>query len=130
MSTKSRGTAAERDLVHKFWAKNWACFRAAGSGSMKYPMPDLIAGNNLRKLAIEVKTTTLNYQYFTKKEIQELQLFATLFGAEPWVAIKFSKKPWYFLTLEDLEETPKLYGAKKEIAERRGLEFEEIINHE
>jgi holliday junction resolvase Hjr len=126
MSTKSRGTNAERDLVHKFWAVNWACFRAAGSGSSQFPTPDLITGNNIRKLAIEVKLTTYERQYFDKKEIADLQLFATLFGAEPWVAIKFLRHEWLFLTLEDLEETPKAFVASKEVAERRGLTFEEL----
>ncbi|MGV8169618.1 MAG: Holliday junction resolvase Hjc [Candidatus Nanoarchaeia archaeon] len=127
MSTKSRGTNAERDLVHKFWAASWACFRAAGSGSNKYPTPDLIAGNNLRKLCIEVKLTTADRQYFDKKEIEDLKLFGSMFGAEPWVAIKFSGKDWFFLMLEDLEETPKLFVASLAVAERRGLKFEEIV---
>lgn len=127
MSTKSRGTNAERDLVHKFWAVNWACFRAAGSGSSQYPTPDLITGNNLRKLAIEVKLTTLDRQYFDKKEIEDLKLFGALFGAEPWVAIKFSRQEWLFMTLEDLEETPKSFVASKEVALRRGLTFEELV---
>lgn len=127
MSTKSRGTNAERDLVHKFWAVNWACFRAAGSGSNQYPTPDLITGNNLRKLAIEVKLNTNDRQYFERKEIEDLRLFGNLFGAEPWVAIKFSRQEWLFMTLEDLEEAPKSFVASKEVALRRGLTFEELV---
>ena len=53
MSRKSKGINAERSLIHKFWAHNWAAIRVAGSGSSKYPSPDVLAGNNLRKLAIE-----------------------------------------------------------------------------
>ncbi len=128
MSTKSRGTNAERDLVHKFWAVNWACFRAAGSGSNQYPTPDLITGNNIRKLAIEVKLTTADRQYFDKKEIEDLKLFGALFGAEPWVAIKFSRQEWLFLMIEDLEEAPKSFVASKEVSLRRGLTFQEIIH--
>jgi Holliday junction resolvase len=127
MSTKSRGTNAERDLVHKFWSVKWACFRAAGSGSNQYPTPDLITGNNLRKLAIEVKLTTADRQYFDKQQIEDLKLFGSMFGAEPWTAIKFSKQEWLFLMLEDLEETPKSFVASKEVALRRGLTFEELI---
>lgn len=127
MSTKSRGTNAERDLVHKFWAANWACFRSAGSGSNHYPTPDLICGNNLCKLAIEVKLTTSERQYFDKKEIDDLRLFGKLFGAEPWVAIKFSRQEWLFLTIEDLEETPKSFVASQEVALRRGLTFSDLI---
>jgi len=127
MSTKSRGTNAERDLVHKFWAANWACFRAAGSGSNKYPTPDIIAGNNLRKLAIEVKLTTSERQYFDKKEIEDLHLFGQMFGAEPWIAVKFSKQEWIFAMLEDLEETPKSFVLSKDVGDRRGLKFEDIV---
>lgn len=127
MNAKGKGTNAERDLVHKFWAAKWACFRAAGSGSNQYPTPDLIAGNNLRKLAIEVKITASERQYFDKKEIEDLRLFGSMFGAEPWVAVKFSKQEWVFLMLEDLEETPKAFVASKNVAERRGLKFEEIV---
>jgi Holliday junction resolvase len=127
MSTKSRGTNAERDLVHKFWAANWACFRAAGSGSNKYPTPDLIAGNNLRKLCIEVKLTTSERQYFSKEEIEDLRKFGAMFGAEPWVAVKFSKQEWVFAMLEDLEENPKGFVLSKAVAGRRGLSFGEIV---
>ena len=59
MSRKSRGINAERELVHLFNALDeWMCIRTAGSGSQKYPAPDILAGNVLRKIAIECKLTT------------------------------------------------------------------------
>jgi Holliday junction resolvase len=127
MNAKGKGTNAERDLVHRFWAAGWACFRAAGSGSNQYPTPDLIAGNNLRKLAIEVKITSADRQYFGKKEIDELKQFGALFGAEPWVAVKFSRAEWVFLPTEDLEETEKSFVLSKAVAGRRGHGFEEVV---
>jgi len=75
MSRKSKGISAERDLLHKFWAAGWACLRAAGSGSMKYPCVDLIAGNKLRKLAIECKTSKNTIKYFSKEDIDQLKAF-------------------------------------------------------
>ena len=128
MSTKSRGSNAERDLIHKFWANNWAAMRSAGSGSTKHPSPDIVAGNNLRRLAIECKLTTKDSQYFMDKEIYELKEFADNFGAEPWVAVKFFRKEWVFLTLEDLESSGKHFVVSKKLAERRGFDFNEIIN--
>lgn len=128
MSTKSRGSNAERDLIHKFWDANWAAMRSAGSGSSHYPSPDIIASNNIRKLAIEVKLTTEEKKYFDKKEIEDLKIFADKFGAESWVAIKFFRKEWVFLTLEDLEATKKHFVATKEVAKRRGLSFYDIIS--
>ncbi|MBD3209391.1 Holliday junction resolvase [Candidatus Woesearchaeota archaeon] len=127
MSHKSRGINAERDLIHKFWSQGWAALRAAGSGSSKYPSPDIVASNNVRKLAIEAKLTTEKKKYFTGKEIQELIIFAQRFGAEAWTAIKFYHQPWYFLSTEDLEATKSSYGVTLPLAQRRGLTFEEII---
>ena len=126
MSLKSRGINAERDLVHRFWAIGWACIRVAGSGSSKYPSPDLIAGNNLRKFVIETKTSSGSIQYFSKKEISELIDFASRFGAESWVAIKFKGLNWFFLSLEDLVETNKSFAASRVLCERRGLSFDEL----
>ncbi len=126
MNIKAKGTNAERELIHKFWAQGMACLRAAGSGSIRYPCPDLIVGNNVRKLAIEVKVSGSKYQHLTKKEIEELQEFSNIFGAEPWVAVKF--KQWYFLMLEDIKQTASNYSISKELAERKGLSFEELIH--
>jgi len=126
MSRKSRGTNAERDLIHRFWEHGWAAMRAAGSGSQQYPCPDVIAGNNSRKLAIECKLTTESKKYFPKQEISELKFFAEKFGAEAWVAVKFFRKEWMFFSLEDLDETPSSYviGVEKE---HRALSFEQLI---
>ena len=37
MSLKSKGSNAERQLLHMFWDAGWACLRSAGSGSMNHP---------------------------------------------------------------------------------------------
>ncbi len=127
MSRKSRGISAERDLVHRFWGAGWAALRAAGSGSQQFPAPDVLASNNVRKLAIECKLTTASRQYFTKKEVNELRYFAEKFGAEPWLAIKFFRQEWRFLTPEDAKETDASLAVSQELALRRGLTFEELI---
>ncbi len=126
MSLKSRGINAERELVHRFWAAGWACIRVAGSGSSKYPSPDLLVGNARRKLAIECKLTSDTSKYFDKKEIADLRTFATTFGAESWVGVKMEKQ-WSFLNLEDLKETPAGYVANKDIISLKGLTFEDLI---
>lgn len=126
MSRKSRGINAERDLIHKFWAAGWAALRVAGSGSSQYPSPDVLASNNLRKIAIEVKLTTEKRKYFPAEEIKGLSYFAEKFGAEPWVAIKFFRHEWLFFTLEDLRETPGGFVVGPE-EQKRGLLFEELI---
>lgn len=127
MSRKIKGINAERDLIHKFWSNNWASVRIAGSGSMKYPSADVLATNKIRKLAIECKTAKKPWKYIEKEDIEQLKQFAELFNAEPYVAIKFKKKDWLFLTLEDLDETNKNFMINIEKAEIKGILFEELI---
>ena len=128
MNTKAKGTAAERELIHLFWGAGWAAARVAGSGSIKYPVPDVIAANNLRKLAIECKATADTNQYFNHKEIDDLKEFGKRFGAETWVSIKFNREGTYFLGLEDLEATDKHFVAHLDVAKRRGLAFVELVD--
>ena len=41
-----KGSAEERDLVHKLWERNFAAMRApASGGATKNPLPDVVAGN-------------------------------------------------------------------------------------
>lgn len=127
MNTKQKGSVAERELIHMLWDKGWAAFRAAGSGSTKYPCPDIITGNVLRKLGIEVKISKKPYQYFKRKEIEELRGFCQTFGAESWVAIKFQGLGWFFLTLEDLNESDAGFSVSESTARNKGLLFEELI---
>lgn len=126
MNTKSKGTSGERELIHLFWKSGWAAFRAAGSGSMRYPCPDLIAGNALRRMGIECKMSKLPYKHIMTREIEELKEFCRIFGAESWVAVKFQKMGWFFLTLEDIRQTEKGFVITEEIARNKGLIFEEL----
>jgi Holliday junction resolvase len=127
MSLKSKGINAERELVHMFWSENWACLRIAGSGSSRYPCPDILVGNKLRRLAIECKVTKEKKKYFEKKEINALRTFAGIFGSEPWVAVKFKGCEWYFTSLDDLSETEKCFVISLEEIRTKGLLFEELI---
>jgi len=110
-----------------FWKENWVSLRTAGSGSIKYPVPDIIAGNQIRKLAIECKATSLDKQYISKKEISDLLYFSNMFGSEAWVGVRFDGRKWFFFNCEDLKETEKLFVITKEAASFKGLLFEELI---
>ena len=127
MSLKSKGINAERELVHKFWSVNWACLRIAGSGSSRYPSPDILVGNKLRRLAIECKVTKEQKKYFEKNSVEALRKFADVFGAEPWVAIKFKGSDWLFVSTNDLDEKGRTFVIDKESAQRKGLLFEELV---
>jgi Holliday junction resolvase len=128
MSRKSKGINAERDLVHKFWnTGNWSAVRIAGSGSSRYPSADVLASNKLRNLAIECKTSKEQSKYLTKDDLEQLKTFADVFGAEPWIAVRFNKEEWFFLNIEDLKQTGSNFLASLDIARNKGLLFEELI---
>jgi len=126
INAKGKGTAAERELIKMLWDSGWAAMRAAGSGCAQHPSPDILAGNGIRRLAIECKSIADNRKYLTKDEIDQLMQFSRTFGAEAWIGIRFSGKKWFFLNTEDLNETEKNHVISLEIAERRGLSFEEL----
>ncbi|MFH1642978.1 MAG: Holliday junction resolvase Hjc [Nanoarchaeota archaeon] len=128
MSRKSKGINAERDLLHKFWKLGWPCIRIAGSGSMRYPSADILATNKIRKLAIECKTCKSNNKYLSKEDIAQIKEFSDIFGAEPWIAVKFDRNDWYFLSLDDIKKTGSNYLVSSKIAQDRGLLIEELIS--
>lgn len=129
MNTKRKGSNAERELIHMFWDSGFAAMRAAGSGSIGHPSPDIIAGNGFRRLAIECKVTKSNNKYFTSQEISDLSLFCTTFGAEGYVAVKFPKKEWAFFILEDLKETKSNYYAISiNDCDMKSLNFKQLLD--
>ena len=61
-------------------------------------------------------------------------MFASKFGAEPWLAIMFNNKElnnkeWFFLSLDDVKETEKSIGISTNLAKTKGLLFEELIKY-
>lgn len=129
MSVKSKGANAERELLHMFWGKGWACLRSAGSGSMKYPGPDLLVGNLSRRMSIECKSSKSNKIYLTSDDVAQLREFSKVFDARPWFAVRFARKEWLFVSIEDLEKTPKGYAISLKEAELKGMSFEELISY-
>ena len=136
MKTKQKGSSAEREIIHKFWGTGvWAAMRAAGSGSTRYPCPDIIASNGSRVLAIECKSVGGNSIRVEREQLQQLQQFANLFRAEVWIGARYSKnvtkdshgEGWYFFSVEDLNESEKGYSVNVEQAVYKGISFEELI---
>lgn len=130
MSRKSKGSNAERDLIHKFWEYRWAAVRVAGSGSNKYPSPDLVVGKDHTRFAIECKAVKERHKYFTKEEINDLRTFSEIFGAEALVAVKFNNLPWRFLKIEHLIEKNKSFFVDFNQLTKIGVLFEELIQHQ
>ncbi|HLD80111.1 MAG TPA: Holliday junction resolvase Hjc [Candidatus Nanoarchaeia archaeon] len=127
MNTKAKGTKGERELIHFFNQNGWSAIRAAGSGSQRYPSPDILAGNAMRRVAIECKVTAENKKYLLDEEIEQLRTFANKFGAEAWIGVRFPGEPWYFFMLEDIEQTGKSWAISLEMAKRKGLKVEELL---
>jgi Holliday junction resolvase len=123
-----KGTAEERDLVHKLWDRQFAAMRApASGGATRRPLPDVLAGNGKKYLAIEVKTTTKEVIYIDSPQIDALCEFASVFGAEPYLGIKFKYTKWLFLAPENMERTRSSnYKVNKVHALEFGLELDEI----
>ena len=130
VNRKAKGTKGERELVKFFNESGWSCIRVAGSGSSQYPSPDILAGNAVRRVAIECKVTKDHKKYFPEDELEQLRIFAARFGAEGWIGLRFAGEPWYFLLIEDLEKTGNLWAASLELAKRRGLSAKELIGKE
>lgn len=124
-----KGSAEERDLVHKLWDKEFAAMRApASGGATKRPLPDVLAGNGKIYLAIEVKTTTKEKIYIDSPQIDALCEFCDIFGAEPYLGIKFKYTKWLFLSPERIDRTrSNNYRIEKDVALKKGLELDEII---
>ena len=129
MGNKDKGSNAERELLHMFWAKNFATIRSAGSGSMKYPGPDLLVGNLVRRMSIECKSSNKNQIYLTEEDVGQLKDFSKVFDAHPWFAVRFFRKGWLFVNIEDLDKTPTGYVIELKKAELRGISFEELISY-
>jgi len=126
---KSKGTRAERELLHLFWENNWAAMRAAGSGSTSRPSPDLLASKNNKTLAIECKSIKNKSHHFNKEEIEQLILFSEIFGAKPIIGMRFDKKGWFFLNAETIPTNKNgNYTVSFNLSKETGQSFEELLN--
>ena len=113
MKNKAKGSKAERELVSMLWGSNMSAVRVAGSGTSRFPCPDIIASNGNKVLAIECKSTKNDKKYFNPEQIRQLKDFSEMFGAQPLLAIKFSSN-WLFFNIDDLRETKKGLVINKE----------------
>lgn len=128
MASKNKGTRYERELFHMFWDTNeFSAVRIAGSGSTPMPAPDLVVGGKNKHFAIECKSVKASSKYFKEGEIEELILFANKFGAQPYVAIRFNNRGWFFVKPENLKKTNKTFCLSYELAKEKGISFEKLI---
>lgn len=126
--SKRKGSRTERELINLFHSTGqFAPLRIAGSGSTPIPAPDLIVGGKNRVFAIECKSGK-GRRDIRKEQVEELKIFSKLFGAEPWVGVRFDNMPWYFLDLKKLGKSKgKNYFVNPDLAVKKGIKFEELI---
>lgn len=130
MDCKAKGTKGERELVRLFNEAGWGCIRIAGSGSGRYPSPDILAGNAIRRLAIECKVTKEQKKYFSEDEIEQLSIFSRNFGAESWIGIHYPNESWYFIMIEDMDKTNKGWAASLGLVKKKGLTIDELMGND
>jgi Holliday junction resolvase len=119
-----KGRRAEHYVVEKLWNLQFAAIRVPGSGrSYKRPHPDIVAGNGQRYIALEVKSTKKKYKYLTKQEISDLEEFCSIFGSEPWIAVKFGRTLKLY-TPQDITPTEKGYRVDPD----QGMDLEEFLH--
>ena len=109
-----KGSAEERDLVHKLWDRHFAAMRApASGGATKKPLPDVIAGKD--KI------------YIDAPQIDALVEFSNIFGATPYLGAKFKHTKWLFLAPEMIQRTKNgNYKVEKAYSLEKALEIDEI----
>lgn len=105
-----KGSKGENELGGIFADHGYAWMRQAGSGTADRELPDIAVGNGEHFIVMEVKRWGYqDYEYVTKREVEDLIYFADNFGAEYYIAARFNRKPWQFLKKEELHETEKSY---------------------
>ena len=106
MSSKEKGSKAERELLELFTEQGWRAARVAGSGRNDNTFCDLIAGKTGgRGYAIEAKSSKHPRIYITKKQIEEFIVFSEIMGLKPVIAVRFNREGWHFLKPEHLEDS-------------------------
>lgn len=123
MSNKKKGSNAERELVHMFWECGFAPVRVAGSGSTQIPSADLIVGKSGKTLIIECKSSKNDKIYIDKDRVEEFKEFGSRFGGEMWIAVRFNRKEWRFLTLSQIRDSGKNIVIDDEFAHLEGITF-------
>lgn len=109
--SSQKGSKGENELGGLFDNRGYVWMRQAGSGTADRELPDILVGNGEKFYVFEVKRRDkdYDYQYVSKKEVNDLIYFAEKFGAEYYIATRFDYRDWGFYKKEDMYETEKSY---------------------
>jgi Holliday junction resolvase len=101
MTIYRRGADFERALVTEFWRRGWAAVRAAGSGTRREPVPDIIAVKDGHVIVVECKATRRD-RLSLKTAIKQLEEFTNVSGGQGYIAIRFFRKKPRFYSIKEL----------------------------
>jgi len=118
-----KGSKGENELGSLFGERGYVWMRQAGSGTAGRELPDICVGNGDEFIVMEVKrwSNKCDYEYVTKREVEDLIYFAEQFGADYYIAARFDYRDWHFYKKEEIHETEKSYrieNVKSEQIER------------
>ena len=107
MSSKGKGTAAERELQHALSRLGFAAMRIAGSGSSPLPACDVIAADGNRRFCFEVKSVDAHSLRLSNEQLDELLFVSKRFSAVAVLAVHWERRGWTFSsTPQDLARRP------------------------
>lgn len=122
-----KGSKGENELGSLFGDRGYAWLRQAGSGTADRCLPDIAVGNGEHFIVMEVKRWGYqDYDYVTKREVEDLIYFAENFGAEYYIATRFNRKKWNFHKKEELHETDKSYRIEKNLSSENQRTIEDV----
>ncbi len=123
-----KGERRERELVNLLDEIGFAVMRAPASGSAtERELPDVLAGDGERFYAIEAKSSSGDPIYLDGGEVEALCFFASSFGADPRIGIRFDDTDWAFFDPDDCYVTEGgNYRVKRETAIAHGEDVYEL----
>lgn len=126
MTHYNKGASAERELLALLYMNGMAVCRAAGSGKGKntIPTPDAIALRNGKIYAFECKAWKAKNLNISQLQMNDLEKWCRMAGAELLIAWKVPNRGWLFLRKEDLHTTGKAFAISKKRAFEIGKKIE------
>jgi len=112
MSNYDKGARRERELLKKLDPEGFVGMRAPSSGSggkkadgEERELPDVLAGDGDVFYAFESKTSGNDVIYIDGEEIDDLEFFSHMFGAQEKIAVRFDRMEWFFFDPSELYQT-------------------------
>ena len=131
MTHYNKGANAERELLQTLYLAGMAVCRAAGSGKGKdtIPTPDAIALRAGKIYAFECKAWKKENLNISTQQLNDLETWCRMAGAELVIAWKIHRKGWRFFPKELLHSTGKAYAINIDTALEKGKRIEHFSHH-